>query len=453
MKTIFISCFHPYTSRNILSTDIYRELVKRDDLRIVLFVHSRKKEYITQTFSAPHLIVEGINLDAPSKRRATLIMKRIAKYCVDSDTVRIQRSLKWRFEKKYFYLGIALLASAVSASSSLRAFLRWLDFRVAQKDRFRSYFETYRPDVVMITDILNERDVELAQNGRYFGVPVIGMVRSWDNLTSHGLIRLVPELLLVPSKEVKRQAKVLNDCPPKSVHVVGIPHYDKYASGPTKIREQFFKEMGLTGSGRVYLYAPIGDFYMPRNTTDSYIISLLSSLDGEVIVRFPPTIPIKDMEHVQPYAKMVFDRPGINFSGKEIGDQELSDEDDSRLVNEIIYSDVVITGPSTVSLDAVFFDKPVVNINFYPDHRTYYTSIEKWYDFHHLKLGVECGAFRVASSKEQFFSLLDEYTKNPSCNAKGRECLRELYCGPRDGKSGKRVAHAVIDFLGLPQTT
>jgi hypothetical protein len=368
---------------------------------------------------------------------------------VDSDTVRIQRLLKWRYEKKYFYLCIALFARVVSAYAWLRVLLRWLDARVAKKERYRHYFEIYNPDAVVVTDILNERDVEFAQNAKSFGVPVIGMVRSWDNLTSHGLMRIIPDRLLVPSKEVKRQAEVLNDCQPENVKVVGVAHYDKYVRGATKSREQFFKEMGLTGSGRVYLYAPIGDFYLPNNTTDSYIISLLSSLDGEVIVRFPPTLRVEDMEGSKPYKNMVFDRPGVNFDGKNIGDQELSDEDDSRLLNEIIYSDVLIAGPSTVALDAVFLDKPVVNINFYPDERTYYTSIEKWYDFHHLKLGVMCGAFRVAQSEEQFFSLLDEYKKDPSCNAKGRECLRELYCGPRDGKSGMRVAHAIIGFLKL----
>lgn len=447
MKTIFISCFHPYTSRNILSTDAFDELVKQHDLRIVLFVNAHKKEYIAKIFGRQNVVVEGIDSHAPSRRRSVLIMKRLAKYCLDSDSVRIQRYMKWRFEKKYAYLLMALCAKMVSASPLARRLMRWLDYQVAEKDKYRAYVEKYRPDRVVITDILNERDVEFAQNAHYFGVPVIGMVRSWDNLTLHGLMRIVPEKLLVASEEVKRQAEVLNDCPPETVEIVGVAHYDKYLRGPTMSREQFKKEMGVTEPQKIVLCAPIGDFYITDNTTDPFVLSLLASLDARVIVRFSPTVPVRHLENATPYPNMVFDRPGVNFRGRDIGDQELSFEDDNRLLNELAYSDVVVCGPSTVALDAVFLDRPVIIVNFHPDRRTYYTGIARRYDYDHFKFAIRCGAFRVANSKEELLTLIDEYAKDPARDSEGRERLRRAHCGPRDGKSGLRIARAVINFF------
>lgn len=447
MKTIFISSFHPYTSRNILSTDAYRLLRGEKDLRIVLFVHAQKKEFIARMFGAMNVIVEGTMLDTPSRRKGTLIMKRIAKYCLDSNSVRIQRYMKWRFEKKYVYFFIALPAWLMGASRTLRRAMRAIDYHLAEKDRYGEYFERYKPDIVFITDVLNERDVELAQNARFFGIPIIGMVRSWDNLTLHGLMRFFPQKLLVASEEIKRQALVLNDYPSASIEIVGVPHYDKYYKGATISRDEFYRRMKLDPSRRCLLFAPIGDFYINHNTTDRHVVSVLSDIDYNIIVRFSPTVPIRDMDNAIPPAYTVFDRPGINFTKETIADQELSAEDDDRLLNEILFSEAVICGPSTVALDAVFLDKPVIIVNFHPDKRGYYDGIRRRYDYDHFRFAIECGAFRLANSREELFSLIERYRKDGSIDAKGRGILRQAYCGPRDGKSAARVAQAIIDFV------
>lgn len=453
MKTIFISCFHPYTSRNILSTDAFRLLARAQDLRIVLFVHHNKKAYITAHFGGTHTIVEGISFHAPSsKHRTMLVMKRLAKFCLDSNSVRIQRYMKWKFEKRYLYLFLSFVSKAISRSRMLRAFMRALDYYMAEKDRYGGYFQTYDPDAVIITDVLNERDVELAQNARFFGIPIVGMVRSWDNLTLHGLMRFLPDLLLVASEEIKKQAEVLNDCPDEKVKIVGVPHYDKYVQGAKISRQDFFKSTGLDGSRPTVFYAPIGDFYIADNTSDRHVISLLNGIDANVIVRFSPTVPVKDMEHAKPLSvNIYFDRPGVNFSPHTIGDQELSEQDDDLLLHELLYSDVIICGPSTVALDAVFLDKPVIIINFHPEARGYYDGIARRYDYDHFKFAIRCGAFRVANSKEELFSLIKQYKKNSALDAHARAVLRTAYCGPRDGMSGARIARTIIGFLKFPR--
>ncbi len=447
MKTIFVSSFHPYTSRNILSTDAYRHLIGEKNLRVVLFVHARKKDFIERMFGASYVVVEGIALDAPSRRRIPLIMKRVAKYCLNSNSVRIQRYMKWKFEKKYVYFFIAFPAWAIAASRMLRRAMRVIDYCFAEKDRYREYFERYRPDIVFITDALNERDVELAQNARFFGAPIIGMVRSWDNLTLHGLMRFLPQKLLVASEEIKRQAEVLNDCPPSSIEIMGVPHYDKYYKGATISREEFYHAMKLDLSKSCLLFAPIGDFYINNNTTDAHVVSVLSEMDYNIIVRFSPTVPVADMVHAVPPAHTVFDRPGINFIKEDMGDQELSPEDDDRLLHEIFFSDAVICGPSTVALDAVFLDKPVIIVNFHPDKRGYYDGIRRRYDYDHFRFAIECGAFRLANSREELFSLIERYRKDRSMDAEGRAIVRKAYCGPRDGKSGVRVAQTIIKYI------
>jgi CDP-glycerol glycerophosphotransferase (TagB/SpsB family) len=153
------------------------------------------------------------------------------------------------------------------------------------------------------------------------------------------------------------------------------------------------------------------------------------------------------MAKAAPPPHAIFDRPGINFTKEDIADQELSGEDDDRLLHEILFSEVVICGPSTVALDAVFLDKPVIIANFHPDKRGYYDGIRRRYDYDHFRFAIKCGAFRLASSKEELFSLIRDYRENSSRDAGARAILRRAYCGPSDGRSGERVARAVIGMV------
>src|SRR3989344_5475524 len=60
-ETIFITIFQWAEARNILRTDIYRELAKRPDIRLVLFTASQaKKEYYEKEFNGPNIVYEVV---------------------------------------------------------------------------------------------------------------------------------------------------------------------------------------------------------------------------------------------------------------------------------------------------------------------------------------------------------------------------------------------------------
>ena len=452
MKTIFIASFHPYTGRNILQTKAFELLKARADLRIVIFVPKYKKEYFDKNFSRPNVIIEGVDFDFPSKRSLSLIMKRIAKYGLFSNSTRLERERKRAMDGRIlYYLATALLAIALSRlgwlSKLKRRVMRRVDYRLSSKDRYRVYFEKYRPDLVWATDIQSERDVELLHNAKFFGIKSVASVRAWDNLTLHGLIRALPGTLLVQAEKIKEQAMMYDDMPPGKIKVVGVAHYDRYLSETSETNEEFLKSLGFSPSKSFILWTPIGDNYLENNDTDPYVFDILGNTDANVLVRFSPTIPVKQMEGAKPFSNMVFDYPGVNFKPGIIGDQEMSEEDDLRLIKEIYFSDVVVGGPTTVALDAVFMDKPVILIGFHPTPKTYLEGILRRYDYDHFKFAIECGAFTVAKSREELLKYIDEFAKNPQAKSREREILRNAYCGPADGKSGERIAEAINKLI------
>jgi len=441
MKTIFLSSFHGIISRNILSTDALGKLTTHNDIRVVIFVIKDKKDFFKKHFEQNNVIIEPIPFGPPSTNsKFSLIMKRMAKFGLDSASTRIERRAKWKQEGKFLYfLNTSVLAWTMSHLSIARRAMRFLDYHLAVKDRYTSYIKKYQPDLIVVTDVQNERDVELMHAARYSQCPLIGMVRSWDNLTLHGLLRVLPDTLLVTSPRVRDLAITLHDMYPDRVEIIGIPHYDNYLRVQATEKKEFLERMGFNENKKTIFYTPISDYYIAKNDTDPYVLSLLEHLPLQIIVRFPPSLEVKGFEGHVPPENVFFDRPDVRF--KEGG---LNPEDDRNLMHGLAFSDIIVCGPSTIALDAMLFDKPTILINFHPKKLSYLESIARRYDYDHFIFAIKAGACKVAHSKEELFKYIDEYLTYPSRDSEGRQRLRNAYIGPCDGKSGARMANVVL---------
>ena len=174
-------------------------------------------------------------------------------------------------------------------------------------------------------------------------------------------------------------------------------------------------------------------------------MEILGTVNANVLVRFPPDEDIRLVDFKKP-ANMVFDRPGVVFKSGEFGDREMRKGDDERLVNSIFWSDLVITGPTSICLDAAFFDKSVIAVNFYPKHRNFYDSV--WsYKCNHIQKLLATGGVKYTESKEEFLGAIQAYFKDPKQDAAGRAMIRSLWFSHSDGKAGERVARAVLALI------
>ena len=147
---------------------------------------------------------------------------------------------------------------------------------------------------------------------------------------------------------------------------------------------------------------------------------------------------------------MVFDRPGYGFDPKRIDDQELAPEDDTRFVNELAACDLVVAGPSTVVIDAAFFNKPIILVDFYPrpvkpDERIYEYGAE------HILNILATGGCRRVQSREAFLQAIQEYLVNPATDRSGRERIVREQCGRTDGRASERMVARLLEAIGNRQ--
>ena len=454
MKTIFITSFHPLISRNILSTDILKILKDQKNLRIVIFTVDYKKPYFEKEFAGINIIIEGMR--AKPLSGLSLFFTHVALVLLNTPTMRIKARGKLEQDKNYFNYFIARLGAIMfGRSKTLRRLARFFDYTLAPKETFKKYVDTYKPSLVFSTDVLNDNDIKLLQEARSSCVRTIGMVRSWDNFSAKGVMRILPQKLIVSNEILKKEAVDYNDMESEDIFVAGIPHYDFYINHERTPRQKFFQEIGADPNKKLILFAPTGDRYIRDNNTDWQILDILKKAilekvipaNSQVLVRFPPGDTC-NLNNFVPPDFMIFDRPGTVFNSLTFKDRDLSHKDDVRLADSLYYSDVVISGPSTIMIDGAVFNKPIILINFDGwTKRDYFDSISRHYDSEHISRVAKGGGVRLVDSKEELIKWTNNYLGNPRLDEKERkQMIKEQACY-LDGRSSERVARFLLETV------
>lgn len=443
MKTIFITSFHVLISRNILCAPILKLLTERG-WRVVLIMPKKKEEYFRKTFGGPQVFAEGV----PNKLdRRDDLFKDLALAAVRTSSLRTMRRRQMGIERP-------VMQKVFFFAPLVRRFIPYLYRLTMPRHSFRELFERYRPSIVFSTDVFSSSDCRILHEARVHGVPTLGMVRSWDNLTTKGGFRVVPDTLLVHNEFAKNEAIRFHGIHPSRMRVIGIPHYDNYIHPPKISRAEFLRQMGIPEDKTFFVYAPLGDRIMKVGNVvhthfyDGELIPIIERClppNAFLIVRFPPTDTVTvDRTRLSP--RVIFSYPGVRF-GEGVGgirSSEMSREDDESLFNAIYYSNGVVNSFSSIFVDALFIDRPIIVPAFDPKPVSYWESVRRVEEFEHLKPVMGSAAVKTAWTPEELAAHLRFYAEDKTRDAPARAALMEKECFSHDGKSSERLL-AVIE--------
>ena len=455
MNTLFLTSFHPLISRNILSTPLLGELTKDPDVAVVLLVPDYKRDFFEREFGALRIAIAGLRFRLPVKDR---LIRQLALAALKTPSMAIRR--RWELHPGRDYLAFALksaLAWLMAGRAWSRRLVRWLDYRFGSRGEFGPLFDHHRPALVFATDIVHEADLACLRAARDRDVPVIGMSRSWDNLTGKGLLRQPPDIFMVQNEILKAKLERYHGISAERIRISGIPHYDQYLGYRPRPRVEFFAAIGLDPQKRLILFAPIGDRHIRENVTDHAVLDMLVRAhasgalprDIQVLVRLPPTIPVA-LGDFMPPPWIRIEQPGQPFGATDGKERELDREDDRHLMESLIYSELLITGPSTIAIDAAVFDKPIILIAFDNGGAGYWESIRCWYDYDHFRPIVESGGARLAMFVLACLAAIETYLDRPETDREGRARIVREQLWRLDGKSTGRLVGALRATLDLP---
>jgi len=445
-KTIFLLLPTGMTIRNLLSTTIVKDILENSQHQIICCVKNAEKY---QSYFA-HKRIKYINFiekQAFSFSNIILLILRMRFYAIkQNETLKIldDNPLSLSFKDKlvsYLKYPFPKNRRIYNFLSSIQGFVHF------QRREIELQFSKHKPDVVFSTHLVARDEYDYLMEAKRRKIPTIGMVKSFDNLTAKGFLPYKTDFVILWNNIMQEELINIYKYDKKKIKVTGVPQFDIYKKKPNVSREFFFKQHNLSKNKKTILYATNHKNLGPDDRENvEYLSSKLRQLNAQMIVR------LHQMDTIDRYNNLVLDDVHFQVPGIVEGygsNERVAHKDFLEGLRDTIYfSDITINTCSTMSLDAVAIDKPIINIAFDNSKKPYNKSVKRFYDFVHYQPIILSRATSIARSKNELINLIELYIKNHNHKKSEREELRQVMLLGNQGNASEQVARGVLEIMG-----
>jgi hypothetical protein len=245
---------------------------------------------------------------------------------------------------------------------------------------------------------------------------------------------------------------------PENIIGAGVAHFDAHITGasPAGTRAAISR-LGLNPAKPYLFFGMMSPIFTP------YEIEVVEWLAREVEAdHFGPEMQLVIRPHPQNVQGYTADtswlprldalasrRVGIDYPILEDSSLmwNMNEEDLPKLANLIAGCAVSLNSGSTLTIDALLHDKPVVLTMFDAGRQLpWWQSSYRGVSYYHLAKLISLGGVRVARSLADMTAAISAYLMDPDLDAQGRAEVRRQEIGAADGMASKRVAEALVYF-------
>lgn len=445
-KTILLAIHDGVMARNVLNTDCLNELLKYDQ-RVVVAAPEEKADYYRKRYLRPGL--EVVQYHLPTYKKWELYLHTLRHYSIPSQSIFFKTFQTWFANRRFPLFVVQLLCWILGHLPFWRDFLDWITRTRAYPAFCPELLDAIKPDILFVSDLSFLPNCDLIRAAKEREIATVGMIKSWDNLSSKVAMPHKPDRLVVYNYRTEYEAWKWCRYPRERCRVIGLPQYDRYFNPQPYIkpREEFMKEAGLDPEKPFILYCSAGKIFAPF---DAEILKMVDdeietgTLQGmQCLVRLHPKYDCGESQLTD--CKHLHMGRFATFTSEKAGSWEYEDKDLSFLINSLYWSTAVVQTASTMGIEGVIFDKPTIGIRFDGTHTpSFLRSARRFYAQDHIKPLVACGGIELASSREELMKLLLRAWQEPAFN-KDKRLLTVIDQGVfRDGYSAFRLAHAIM---------
>jgi|GEM_PF-707802 len=451
-KVILVTVFHSLVSKNILNTDAIIHLRDSNKYKIVLLVPKIKKNFFDLHYAHKNIVIEGIDMQTFGEGWKENLMQTLAKLLIDTHYLHYKRrellDSKKTIDGWIKYAIRELIVYACAGKNFCIHIFHKIDLSFGKKEIYKSIFSTYKPELIFSTDIFEQMGAQLLREAKDQNIKTIGMVRSWDNCLSKGLLRIKPETFIVNNEVIKDELITIHGVSESSINVVGLPQFDRFISENPQDKKTFFEKNNLDPEKKLIMFAPGGNVL---SDTDPDICNILITAmkdgllpnDVQIFVRNHPHHPA-DLDYFKNRDDIIVQSPGSILDSSTHKETELTPVDQDFLRNILAYTDVLIWVATSLCLDALVYDVPQVVVNFDGfQTKNYYHSVKRYHDEDHMKKMFALKPFRIANNSEQLISNIDMYLKDNTIDSRERELVKKQQFYKVDGHAGERIAQII----------
>jgi hypothetical protein len=335
---------------------------------------------------------------------------------------------------------------------ALTSIERSLQWRLRTTRKYDELFSRLKPDLVFngshIHGFAGELPLRVAQR---MGIKTAGFIFSWDNLTSRSRILVPYDYWFVWHETMKRQLLELYPrIRPESVFVTGTPQMD-FHFRPEFIlpREELARRIGIDPKRPFILYTSgVASHFPEEHRHVELVIRLLDELPAymrpQLVVRNYIKGTSQEMKALSEgkfknvvFPPMLWD---MAWATPRFEDLELY----CSLVHHAAMS---INAASTVTLEFILKDKPVINLDFDPPGTDLAPcdGFKRHIRFDHFLPVAQSGATMVAQSKEDMLRMLIRGLTEPAADSAARaKFVADFFGSMADGCAGERIADTVL---------
>ncbi|WP_418263866.1 hypothetical protein [Flavobacterium faecale] len=297
----------------------------------------------------------------------------------------------------------------------------------------------------------------LVYQGKQLKIKTASFIFSWDNLASKGRMASDFDYYLVWSELMKSELlQFYSSIKASNIEVVGTPQFEPYVLERYKTtRAHFYSKFDVNSSQKTICFS-CGDISTSKND-ELYIETIATAIVEEKIknVNFivrtsPAEDPVRFSAFAEkfPFIKWNFPKWILSRQGhQEAWSQRIpTTEDIIDLRSLLEYSDININMLSTMSLDFMQFDKPVINTVFGHSKNGLYDD-QRFLKYAHIMNVVDTKATKIVKNAEELITAINLYLDNSNLDSENRKQLVQLQLSKPLVGTGKRIAETLQKWL------
>lgn len=288
-------------------------------------------------------------------------------------------------------------------------------------------------------------------------IPTSTFIFSWDNLASKGRMLGTFDKFLVWSQLMKEELlyfypNVKNE----DVQIVGTPQFEPYVLDKYKSsKESFLNKFRLDNNKKIICYSCADVSIGPNDLlVIKTIIEAIRNreiiIDAQLLVR---TSPAEDDSRFralrEEFPEILWNVPKwilTRENHQESWSQRIPSEEDIMDLRSLLEnSDLSINMCSTMSLDFMLFDKPVINTVFGNLENGLYND-QRFLNYDHYKKVIDGNAVTIAKDKKELIEQINQALETPKEREKERAAMINLQIGQSLKGTSKRIAQTLASF-------
>jgi hypothetical protein len=358
----------------------------------------------------------------------------------------------WRRIRPLYYL---LIYHLIRFFPGIRQRFLRREGRYLSSDKMKSLLQKINPRLLVATYPVNIIEAQLLYEAKENNIPSLLHLLSWDNITSKGRFPVVADYYILWGPVMQQELKEYYDISDDKISVCGVPHFDHYF--PFKggsAHQELLEIIGLDPHAPYLFFAMSAQRFSPHeiDIVEGLAKAIENDQFGEktqLIIRPHPQNMQGNMASqswlkrltVLKSNRIAIDSPRLLESNLR---WSLQQNDMTYLAKLLAGCSICLNSGSTISIEALLLDKPVIITSFDADFKLpYWKSARRLIDYTHLAKVIALGGITVARSYEELFQWVQIYLDQPEHLQQERRHTAQQECYQLDGEATERAVAAI----------